>query len=53
MVATDTAKLRDVLVPVYEALELDWDPATAGSVEDEAPGTYGEAVAEAIAAELR
>jgi hypothetical protein len=24
-----------VLVPVYEALELDWDPATSGSVAQE------------------
>ena len=31
--------LREVLAPVYEALELDWDPATAGAVSDEVPGT--------------
>jgi octanoyl-[GcvH]:protein N-octanoyltransferase len=28
-------RIRDLLVPVYDALGLDWDPATAGSVEDE------------------
>jgi lipoate-protein ligase A len=28
-------RIRAVLVPVYEALGLDWDPETAGSVEDE------------------
>lgn len=27
-------KIREVLVPVYEALGLDWDPETAGSIED-------------------
>ena len=27
--------LRDVLIPVYDALDLDWDPATSGSVADE------------------
>ena len=27
-------EIREVLVPVYEALGLEWDPETAGSVED-------------------
>ncbi len=53
VVATDTERLRDVLVPVYEALGLEWDPATAGSVEDEAPGVTVEAVGDAMVAELR
>jgi octanoyl-[GcvH]:protein N-octanoyltransferase len=30
-------RLRAVLVDVYAALELDWDPATVGAVADEAP----------------
>jgi octanoyl-[GcvH]:protein N-octanoyltransferase len=30
--------LREVLVPVYAALGIDWDPATTGSVEDVAAG---------------
>jgi octanoyl-[GcvH]:protein N-octanoyltransferase len=52
VVVTNTAAVRDVLIPVYEALGLDWDPATAGSVEDEVPGvTVGQAT-EAIVAEL-
>jgi lipoate-protein ligase A len=34
-VVLDAARVRDVLIPVYRALELDWDPATVGSVEDE------------------
>ena len=38
--------LRAVLTDVYDALELDWDPATAGAIE-----TVGlEAVADAVAA---
>lgn len=35
VVASDAELLRRVLVPVYEALELDWDPETAGSLADE------------------
>ncbi len=29
------SRIRDVLIPVYEALEIDWDPATTGSVAAE------------------
>ena len=29
---------RESLLPVYAALGLDWDPATAGAVREEAPG---------------
>ena len=35
---TGSELLRDALEPVYAALELEWDPATAGSVEDEVAG---------------
>ncbi len=35
VVVGGTETIRDVLVPVYDALGLDWDPATVGSVEDE------------------
>ena len=35
---TDAASLRAVLEDVYAALELEWDPETAGGVADEAPG---------------
>jgi octanoyl-[GcvH]:protein N-octanoyltransferase len=41
-------RIRGVLVPVYEALGLDWDPATAGSVEDEIGPVGLTAVEEAI-----
>jgi lipoate-protein ligase A len=52
VVVSDTASLRGVLEPVYEALGLEWDPATAGSLEDDASGIGVEDVAEAIVAEL-
>src|SRR5215204_6680141 len=35
VVASGGDEIAGVLVPVYEALELDWDPATSGSVADE------------------
>jgi octanoyl-[GcvH]:protein N-octanoyltransferase len=35
IVVSDTELIRRVLIPVYEALELDWDQSTAGSVADE------------------
>ncbi len=48
IVVSGTALVRDVLVPVYESLGLDWEPATTGSVEDAAPGATWDAVAEAL-----
>jgi octanoyl-[GcvH]:protein N-octanoyltransferase len=35
VVVRESALVREALIPVYDALGLDWDPATAGSVEDE------------------
>lgn len=35
VVASGAEELRRVLIPVYEALELDWDPATAGAADEE------------------
>jgi hypothetical protein len=52
VVVSESALLRSALVPVYRALELDWDPETAASVEDEVPGIGLGAVEEAILAEL-
>lgn len=34
LVVRGAERVRTALVPVYEALGLDWDPATAGSVAD-------------------
>jgi lipoate-protein ligase A len=41
-------RVRDVLVPVYEALELRWDPGTAGSLRDEVPGVTWEDAGRAV-----
>jgi lipoate-protein ligase A len=39
VIVVDGADLvREVLDPIYTALELDWDPATVGAVGEEAPG---------------
>ena len=35
VVASGGGEIARVLVPVYRALELDWDPSTSGSVADE------------------
>ena len=40
--------LRDVLADVYRALELDWDPATAGGVADEVAGVTVDDVERAV-----
>ena len=45
IVVSEGERVRDILVPVYEALGLDWDPATAGAVTDEAPGASWDDVA--------
>ena len=53
VVASGAEPLREVLVPVYRALELDWEPATAGSVSDElGREVRAEEVAGALIAEL-
>jgi octanoyl-[GcvH]:protein N-octanoyltransferase len=52
LVVTDSARVRNVLVPVYEALALDFDPATAGSVEDALPGATLDQVEAALLEEL-
>src|SRR5262245_21659659 len=44
-------RVRDVLVPVYAALGLAWDPATAGAVADEVADAGWERVRDAILAE--
>jgi octanoyl-[GcvH]:protein N-octanoyltransferase len=48
VVVGDSGRVRDVLIPVYDALGFIWDPATAGSLEDEAPGVTWEDAERAI-----
>jgi lipoate-protein ligase A len=45
-------RIRDVLIPVYEALELEWDPATVGSLQDEQPAISWAEAERAIVAEF-
>jgi octanoyl-[GcvH]:protein N-octanoyltransferase len=53
VVASGSEEIRRVLIPVYEALGLEWDPATAGSVADEIGREVdAEEVAGAVIAEL-
>ncbi len=52
IVVQDAARVRDVLEPVYAALDLAWDPRTAGAVEDERAGLDVDAVRLAVLEEL-
>jgi len=50
VVVDGSAEVRDILVPVYAALDLDWRPETTGSVADEVPGVTWDAVRDAMLA---
>ena len=52
VVVGGSQRIKDVLVPVYEALGVGWDPDTTGSIQDEAPGTDYQAVLRAIRQEF-
>lgn len=41
-------RIRDVLIPIYRALEIDWDPRTTGALADRAPGLDNTKVIQAI-----
>jgi octanoyl-[GcvH]:protein N-octanoyltransferase len=45
-------RIREVLIPTYEALDRGWNPATAGSIENEIGDVHVERVADAIVSEL-
>jgi octanoyl-[GcvH]:protein N-octanoyltransferase len=49
-VVEDSAPIRKVLTDTYAALGLDWDPATAGAVNDLVPGVDVAAVEESLLA---
>ena len=51
VVVEPAAAIRAVLEDVYAALGLEWDPATTGSVADEAPGVSIEAIRDALLGE--
>ena len=48
VVANDSARVRDILVPVYKALEVAWKPETTGSIEDELGSVTYDDVQQAI-----
>ena len=48
VVVNDGDRIRDVLLPVYDALGVPWRPETVGSVEDELGGADYNAVVQAI-----
>jgi octanoyl-[GcvH]:protein N-octanoyltransferase len=52
LVVSGSDQLREALVPAYDALGLEWDPATVGAVEDEVPGATLDEAEAAIVAEL-
>lgn len=53
VVVDDGERIRDVLVPVYRALGLDWDPRTAGSLADRSPGLTTDLVMKSIKDQFR
>ncbi|HVW45970.1 MAG TPA: hypothetical protein VHA76_02870 [Solirubrobacterales bacterium] len=53
IVVRDVAPLRDVLKDVYDALSIELDPATVGSLEEELPGIHMDTVAAELLARHR
>jgi lipoate-protein ligase A len=53
VVVDDGERIRDVLIPVYRALGVDWDPRTSGALADRAPGLDNAQVAAAIVTAMR
>jgi lipoate-protein ligase A len=41
-------RVRDALVPVYDAMGFEWDPSTVGAIEDEVPGVTSADVLDAL-----
>jgi octanoyl-[GcvH]:protein N-octanoyltransferase len=50
IVVTGATRVREVLLPVYQALGLDWDPGTVGSLADEVPSLGWDDAAGAVEA---
>ena len=53
VVVSGGERIRDVLVPIYDALGVDWRPVSVGSVEDELGGADYKAVVQAILDEFK
>lgn len=52
IVASGSDAIRSALVPVHDALDLEWDPATAGAADDLLPGLTVDDVEAALLARL-
>lgn len=52
IVVTDSASVKEVLMPVYAHLGLDWQPETTGALEDFLPGVTTDDVHAAVITEL-
>lgn len=54
LVVAGAEQIRDVLVPVYDALDIEWDPSTVGALDDIHPmidtATVADALVEALTA---
>lgn len=48
IVVEDAGSIRDVLIPVYRALGIDWDPRTTGALADQSAGTGVGQVSKAV-----
>jgi lipoate-protein ligase A len=48
ILVADPEPVREVLIEVYDALRLDWDPATVGAVQSTVPGVRIEDVRAAV-----
>lgn len=44
VVVSDATPIRDVLTPIYDLLDIDWDPATTGDLASALPGMAVETV---------
>ncbi len=53
VVVDNGERIREVLIPVYRALGLDWDPRTAGALADRAPGLTNDVVTKSILDQFR
>ena len=52
VVVGESRLIREILTPVYAALDLTWDPGTAGAIQDVVPAVTLSETADAILAEL-
>jgi lipoate-protein ligase A len=48
IVVDDGESIRNVLIPVYRALHIDWDPRTSGALADRSPGLDNSKVIKAV-----